>query len=562
MMAQTPVLMRPRHYKENNFVSAKLTFLSFFLLVQNLLGVGVAMIKEQPFHNDTSAKPVIITGLKDSNGPLIVLETSSRNITIERAKLAGHVEVFNTLPSSITTEVELQPIINKLNELRNFSKRFSQSESILKGHIEPMSQVVNRFESGEVRYNDNWIARSSYNQILEQLDAESQALQKRELELEEARRLRRAEQEAFAQSQREKGLELHNKKWLPADEVQKMRKNDREIALAWNESRSKTVTKAVYSIFQVTDDGMLIEFHRGKIANSGVNTDIAFLFGAAKGLSAEGDYYKGNLYWCGTYSYMSRANMTRTVNAYSLDRNDAISRIRNIMNSGSNPEASTSAPDIAAGDKSDRPEVLKGSKSTGSGFFIGGSGYFVTNHHVVENARKIHVLHDSKKLIAEVVVSSKVADLSILKVDSKVAGIPFSDIEPKLGTELFAIGYPQPGIQGLSVKMTKGVVSSSKGFNDDETRFQIDAAVQPGNSGGPLINKDGFLVGIVVASLDSVVIAQATGNIPQNVNYGIKVNEIKSLLRSRSINYILTENDIKKSYFDHAINATGLVIVE
>ncbi len=346
-----------------------------------------------------------------------------------------------------------------------------------------------------------------------------------------------------------------------------LRKRDGEIGTAWTAIKDKTVSDGVYSIFQVTDDGMLIRFHQGRIKQGGVNTDIAFLFGAAKGMAAEGDLYKGSLYWCGTYSYTNRADMVKTVNAYSLDKNFAIQRVRSTLGAGdsvadngkkrSGIERDTSSPNV--------PEPLVGASGSGSGFFVGNEGYFITNAHVIADATKVTVYFAGTKLKAEVVKVSKVADLALLKVEKAIPGILISQTEAEPGQDVFAIGFPQPAIQGLEVKVTKGVISSSKGFKDDDTRFQIDAAVQPGNSGGPLCNTSGHLVGVVVSGLNQIAVANATGAIPQNVNYAIKASEVSSILRSKSIDSAVAGENATKpdsnSGVKSACAATGLVII-
>jgi S1-C subfamily serine protease len=95
-------------------------------------------------------------------------------------------------------------------------------------------------------------------------------------------------------------------------------------------------------------------------------------------------------------------------------------------------------------------------------------------------------------------------------------------------------GFPNPDIQGRSLKITKGTLSGLKGMQDDIRHFQIDAAVQPGNSGGPLINDAGQVVGIVNARLNDAAVALATGSLPQNVNYAIKSDYLAALLKTVS----------------------------
>ena len=171
-------------------------------------------------------------------------------------------------------------------------------------------------------------------------------------------------------------------------------------------------------------------------------------------------------------------------------------------------------------------------KATGSGFFITKDGFFLTNYHVVEGSRKIELMTNSGIKKAQVVRIEPDVDLALLKVeDHDFVPIPFTDNESAtLGEDIFTIGFPIPSLQGFSPKMTKGVISSLNGIQDDEVQYQIDASIQPGNSGGPLVNNQGELVGVVVASLKEGIVIQKTGVLPQNVNYAIKKKHVLDFL--------------------------------
>jgi S1-C subfamily serine protease len=144
-----------------------------------------------------------------------------------------------------------------------------------------------------------------------------------------------------------------------------------------------------------------------------------------------------------------------------------------------------------------------------------------------------------------------------------VLGFALKDQDVEAGTDVFAIGFPNPDVQGLDPKVTKGVISGTKGLENDDTKFQIDAAIQPGNSGGPLCDYNGNLVGVVVETLNSKFMIQTKGVIPQNVNYAIKASELAAFLRSRSVNseapapVVGAEGGLRT-----AIGKAALVIVE
>lgn len=402
--------------------------------------------------------------------------------------------------------------------------------------------------------------RSKYVLILEEKNKQVEKIRQADAVLAAENQKRREEQEKFAAVQREKGLELYADKWLPKDEVVNLLNRDQENATITKTINDRSVFNSVYSVFQVADDGMLIEFQKGDVKQGGLNTSLAFLFGAARGSAADGDYYKGSLYWCGTYSYINKIGNRKTVNAYCLELRAAIERTRTtVYGSVAGNEGGKSNESPAA--SANLPEPLQGASSSGSGFFVGKEGYFVTNAHVVEDAKSITIFYGGKKLKAEIVKSSKVADLALLKVDQPIAGIPISLVEAEPGQDAYALGFPQPSIQGLEIKVTKGVISSGKGINEDDTRFQIDTAVQPGNSGGPLCDKQGRLIGVVVARLNEIAVANKTGSIPQNVNYAIKASEVTAMLRSKSVIFEAADNDDPDNGVKRASAATGLVIV-
>jgi S1-C subfamily serine protease len=132
-----------------------------------------------------------------------------------------------------------------------------------------------------------------------------------------------------------------------------------------------------------------------------------------------------------------------------------------------------------------------------------------------------------------VIETDKTDDLALLKVDGGI--FPALAISPKesanLGQEVFTIGFPNIEMQGLQPKYTDGRISSLSGMQDDPTEYQISVPVQPGNSGGPLCDASGEVVGIVVARLNDMAVMQLQGVVPQNVNYAVKGRLARQLLQ-------------------------------
>jgi S1-C subfamily serine protease len=172
-------------------------------------------------------------------------------------------------------------------------------------------------------------------------------------------------------------------------------------------------------------------------------------------------------------------------------------------------------------------------KGTGSGFFVTEDGYLCTSFHVVEKATRIIVRTKTQSLPATLISRDAANDLAIIKVVGRFRAVPVAASRGvQLGEPVFTIGFPNTGIQGIEPKLTRGEVSSLCGIQDDPRHFQISVPVQPGNSGGPLINLRGNVIGIVRLRLDDEKTLEITGSLPQNVNYAVKSSFVLALLES------------------------------
>jgi S1-C subfamily serine protease len=176
--------------------------------------------------------------------------------------------------------------------------------------------------------------------------------------------------------------------------------------------------------------------------------------------------------------------------------------------------------------------------TTGTGFFVTESGYLVTAAHVVGSERA-HVairLGDGTEKAASIVRLNPADDVAILKVEGHFSALPLlsgdASAELRLGASVFTIGFPNPEVQGLLPKLTSGQVSAIAGMHDDSRHYQVSIPVQPGNSGGPLIDATGSVAGVVSAKLNDIAALAVTGSLPQTVNYAIKIAPVKYLLRS------------------------------
>jgi hypothetical protein len=170
--------------------------------------------------------------------------------------------------------------------------------------------------------------------------------------------------------------------------------------------------------------------------------------------------------------------------------------------------------------------------STGTGFFVSRDGFIVSAFHVVRNARKISVvMRSGESLPADVKGSDEANDIALLKVRHNASPLPIvSSKDVVVGDRVFTIGYPLVDIEGQEQKTTFGQVNALSGIRDDVRFVQIDVPIQPGNSGGPLIDSHGRVVGIVARTLDPVSLLQKSDILPQNANYAVKSDYVLPLM--------------------------------
>ena len=214
--------------------------------------------------------------------------------------------------------------------------------------------------------------------------------------------------------------------------------------------------------------------------------------------------------------------------------------------------STTSSSDIIP----NKQEASKSSAS-GSGFFVSKLGHLITNEHVVRDCRHITVGDSAEEQVSVTLLETdKRNDLALLKISSmqmvsvetksliqklSISIVPLAtqgllrseDVE--LGEKVLVAGFPYGDIFSNTIKVTGGMVSANKGMGDDSGQFQMDAAVQPGNSGGPIYDENGNIVGVVVAQLNKRKFEKTVGSMPENVNFGIKGSTVRQFLTSSGL---------------------------
>lgn len=173
--------------------------------------------------------------------------------------------------------------------------------------------------------------------------------------------------------------------------------------------------------------------------------------------------------------------------------------------------------------------------SSGSGFYVTIDGHLVTNRHVIDGCQ--HIGRGDGAALT-VVATDTENDLALLKGPPVVDAALLRISPPAMqGEDVLTYGYPLQGVLSSSGQLGAGMVSALAGLRDHPGQLQIDVPVQPGNSGGPLLDRHGQVVGVVVAKLNALRVAQMTGDIPQNINFAVKLAPLKALLDANRVHY-------------------------
>ncbi len=181
--------------------------------------------------------------------------------------------------------------------------------------------------------------------------------------------------------------------------------------------------------------------------------------------------------------------------------------------------------------------------NSGTGFYINSNGYILTNHHVVDNCSSIWINDGNSQIEAILVKQNKTLDIAALKINKRTNDYAkFGTV--RTGEDVMALGFPLGDILGNEIKATKGNISSLSGFEGNKDYLQFTAPIQPGNSGGPLLNEGGYIVGINTATYG--------GKRLQNINFAIKGTSASSFLGKHSINFEYGD-------FKNPINSADLV---
>ena len=217
-------------------------------------------------------------------------------------------------------------------------------------------------------------------------------------------------------------------------------------------------------------------------------------------------------------------------------------------------------------------EIKTGDNATGTGFMFSSSDYVITSYHVVHGSKSISVrFTNGEQIDATIAVKDTNNDIAILKLSKSPTSrqniITLGDsTSVKTGDRVFTYGFPLVDLLGhQEPRYSEGFINSLSGMSNDPRLFQVSIPIQPGNSGGPIFNEKGELIGIATSSIDSVQTQKVFGATPQNVNFAIKSSYINSLLPNLPDTFIKQKGivpiPIEQSSFKERVK-NDIVLVE
>ncbi|MDH3214677.1 MAG: serine protease [Candidatus Krumholzibacteria bacterium] len=181
---------------------------------------------------------------------------------------------------------------------------------------------------------------------------------------------------------------------------------------------------------------------------------------------------------------------------------------------------------------SDHPTIV--TSATGTAWPLA-AGYVVTSNHVVAETDTVQlVTNDQDQIEAYVVLRDETSDIAILRTAQPhrlPKALPLTDTTGRLGERVFTIGFPRIDIMGEEPKLTTGIISGENGIRDDVRSYQTSVPIQPGNSGGPLVNMRGEVVGIVTSMLGITSTGSEPARPLPNVSYAVKTQVLSRLLQ-------------------------------
>ncbi len=250
------------------------------------------------------------------------------------------------------------------------------------------------------------------------------------------------------------------------------------------------------------------------------------------------------------YAWLNLA-VSNLTGAYESKERQEAQAVRNALEKRMTPEQVSDAQRLASTWEHGQPLVSTGGgnsaasklgslakRQTGTLFVVSTSGHAITNHHVVHGCKELRI--EGRDGVAKKVTEDIVNDLALLQIPGdtiSAAMIPADPAKLRQGEDIVVFGFPLNSVLSSGGNLTPGVVSALAGLGNNTNQIQITAAIQPGSSGSPVLNKKGEVVGVVSMKLSDSKMANATGQVGQNVNFAVSGQTLKSFLDAHKVAY-------------------------
>ena len=176
--------------------------------------------------------------------------------------------------------------------------------------------------------------------------------------------------------------------------------------------------------------------------------------------------------------------------------------------------------------------------ASGTGFYVSDTGHIITNHHVIDGCKDMKVHSKGNVLETTKISEDRRNDLALLKTtESPKHSFALSMESPFPLQDIVVAGFPFGEKVSSTLKFTQGIVSSIAGLGNDYSQIQIDAALQLGNSGGPILDEYGKIVAVAVAKLSLKKILKDFGVVPENTNFGVKASAVRNLMEGNGVSF-------------------------
>jgi S1-C subfamily serine protease/uncharacterized protein YecT (DUF1311 family) len=196
----------------------------------------------------------------------------------------------------------------------------------------------------------------------------------------------------------------------------------------------------------------------------------------------------------------------------------------------------------------------------GTAFFITKDGAALTRAHVVDSCQKISVSFNHQQSAAQILARDDQNDLALLATNLQPTKTANWRLSVRQGEDVVVYGFPLTGVLASEGNVATGNITALAGLANDSRFLQVSAPVQPGNSGGPLFDRAGNVIGVVVAKLNAIGVAAATGDIPQNVNFAIKASVSAAFLDAQHVTYVEGESKTALATPDIADRAKNITL--